>query len=187
MRILRHPSNYGKGHAVKTGVGAARGVYVGFMDADLSTALECLDPAMDGLRHGAAVVIGSRRAPGARIHAPQSWTRRLGSALFRRAAGAAVGLDGVSDSQCGFKFFAGAVARELFALQTLRGYLFDVEILAIARRRGHAVREIPVAWQERTHGRSITLRLIYETLRDLGRVRRRVAALPDATRSAVAR
>ena len=42
-----------------------------------------------------------------------------------------VGLCGIRDTQCGFKFFRGE-APAIFARQQIDGYMFDVEILCLA-------------------------------------------------------
>ncbi len=42
--------------------------------------------------------------------------------VFMRAA---TGLREIADTQCGFKFFHGDVARRLFALQQIDGYMYD--------------------------------------------------------------
>jgi dolichyl-phosphate beta-glucosyltransferase len=55
-------------------------------------------------------------------------------------------MNGVKDTQCGFKLFRGEVARELFAAATVDGFAFDVEILLLARGR-FRVTEVPVVWR----------------------------------------
>jgi hypothetical protein len=67
-------------------------------------------------------------------------------------------LPGIQDSQCGFKILRGPVAHELFdALLLYREdapppagpavTAFDVELLYLARRRGHRIAAVPVVWQ----------------------------------------
>jgi len=179
FRLLRSLENRGKGHAVRMGMLAARGHYMGFMDADLSTDLSAIKPALAWLERGRDIVVGSRRVAGARILVPQPWPRRLASRAFRVACHWLVGLRGVQDSQCGFKFFRGAVARELFSLQTIEGFLFDVEVLALAQRRGYSLVEMPVAWTNRRQSRLRLLPMGYRVLRDLLRIRWRLARLRD--------
>jgi len=48
------------------------------------------------------------------------------------------------DFQCGFKGFRRNVAQELFSLQQINGFSFDVEVLFIARKRGFIIKEIPI-------------------------------------------
>jgi hypothetical protein len=52
----------------------------------------------------------------------------------------------LQDTQCGFKCFRAAAAEDLFRRQTLTGWSFDVEVLAIARRRGYSIAEIGIPW-----------------------------------------
>jgi dolichyl-phosphate beta-glucosyltransferase len=58
----------------------------------------------------------------------------------------AVLLDGLEDTQCGFKLFRGPVARSLFDRATINRFAFDVEILALARQEGLSIQEVPVTW-----------------------------------------
>jgi hypothetical protein len=55
-------------------------------------------------------------------------------------------LPGLQDTQCGFKCFRAVVAEDIFRFQTLAGWAFDVEVLAIARRRGYHIAEVPIPW-----------------------------------------
>jgi dolichyl-phosphate beta-glucosyltransferase len=42
--------------------------------------------------------------------------------------------------------FSRETAEDLFAVQLMNGIGFDVELLYIARRRGYAIREVPITW-----------------------------------------
>ena len=53
---------------------------------------------------------------------------------------------GLADTQCGFKCFSGSVAQELFSLQRVYGFAFDVEILFLARKRKLRIKEVPIDW-----------------------------------------
>jgi dolichyl-phosphate beta-glucosyltransferase len=57
-----------------------------------------------------------------------------------------VRLPGITDTQCGFKFFRAAAAQDLFARQRVDGYMFDVEVLRLALRGGLRVKEVGVRW-----------------------------------------
>jgi glycosyltransferase involved in cell wall biosynthesis len=136
----------GKGAAVRRGVLSSEARVVGYHDADLATPLEALEPAIRALNEGADIAVASRRCPGSRIHGPQPPLRRLSGNLFHLAAGKVA--RGVHDTQCGFKFMRGTVARELFAELATDGFAFDVELLAKAQALGHRIVEIPVTWTE---------------------------------------
>ena len=69
------------------------------------------------------------------------------SRLFHRAAVLVAGLPRwITDSQCGFKVYQGKAARELFAGLSTPGYLFELEIILKALRRGYRLEEFPVEW-----------------------------------------
>ena len=60
---------------------------------------------------------------------------------------------GVLDTQNGFKLFKSESAKEIFRRQTLRRWAFDVEILAIARKLGYKIKEVPIEWVDSGHSR----------------------------------
>jgi len=96
---------------------------------------------------GVEAVIGTRRG-GAKIEKAQPLYRRLGSTGFLYFMQTVVGLPGINDTQCGFKFFQRNAAKELFRRQQVDAYMFDVEILAIARRLGYRIQQVPVRWRD---------------------------------------
>jgi dolichyl-phosphate beta-glucosyltransferase len=136
----------GKGLAVRTGLLATQAPVVGFCDADMATDLSALDTAIGLLAAGHQVVIGSRGLRESVVESRSSMVRRAGARVFRAVAAAIV--PGSTDTQCGFKFFAGPLART--AAESLRtsGFSFDVELLAACLRLGATVTEIPVQWRD---------------------------------------
>lgn len=136
----------GKGVAVRAGLLATTAPFVGFCDADMATDLAALDVAVRLLAEGRPVVIGSRTLSGSVTDHRRSRTRRAGAAVFRTLARRLV--PGVSDTQCGFKFFAGPLARAAAMSLRTAGFAFDVELLDGCLRRGATVTEIPVRWRD---------------------------------------
>ncbi|MFI8962797.1 glycosyltransferase [Streptomyces sp. NPDC053493] len=136
----------GKGAAVRRGIETSSARFVGYADADNATPIETLDPVMELLRAGHGAVIASRHAPGARLAVEQSPLRRSGGALFRTLAH--LTLPGVADTQCGFKFFPGPLAREIVRDCHIDGFAFDVELLARVVKAGGDVVEVPVEWTD---------------------------------------
>ena len=63
---------------------------------------------------------------------------------------------GISDTQCGFKLFAGDVVGPIFARTRIDRFGFDVEVLALAQRLGIPVAEVPVRWRN-SPGSRVTL------------------------------
>ncbi|MEW6754021.1 MAG: dolichyl-phosphate beta-glucosyltransferase [Candidatus Latescibacterota bacterium] len=148
VRCLRNPANRGKGYSVRHGVQQAAGQRIGFMDADYKTDIAALDTAMERLDQGADGAIGDRTLGGTRIAVARRRHRQVGSRLFRILLQHAMGLQEFGDTQCGFKFFQAPVARHLFARQRIDGFMFDVEILLLARRAGYRIDRIPVVWSD---------------------------------------
>jgi dolichyl-phosphate beta-glucosyltransferase len=170
----------GKGAAVRVGVSHSTARWVGYCDADLSTSPRAVDAGIEMLRRGYQVVVGSRRCEGGGYIVPQSLARRIGSQAFHLVAGRLV--PGISDTQCGFKLFAGEAARRLFTLSVVSGFAFDVEILALGRQEGMAMIEIPVEWSDR---RGSTFRPTSDGLRafsDLRVVTRALMREPGVTK-----
>lgn len=167
--IVLHDDRPGKGLAVKTGMLAASGDYRFICDADLSMpATEIsrfLPPALAGVEIG----IASREAPGA-IRYNEPPLRHLSGRVFNTLVRIIV-LHGLQDTQCGFKCFTRKAAETLFPLQTIPGWTFDVEILAMAQKLGMTIAEVPIPWYY--HGDS-KVRVIRDSLkmtRDLFRIR----------------
>ena len=55
-------------------------------------------------------------------------------------------VSGFMDTQCGFKCFHETAGRDLFQVQRLDGWTFDVEVLFIAQHRGYRIVEVPIQW-----------------------------------------
>ena len=170
--IRTNPSAHGKGHAVKTGMLAANGEWVFFMDADLSVPLRFVGGFLED-SEGADVLIGSRRHPLSVIPVRQPASRELAGRLFNRALRLA-GVTRFSDTQCGVKAFRQGAARAIFARLRQTGFGFDVEALALAEALGFRVRELPVEWSDSPGSKLRPLRDGISSLRDAVLAARRV-------------
>ena len=183
----------GKGVAVRAGLLATQAPFVGFCDADMATDLSALDVAVSFLAAGHPLVIGSRGVDGSVIDARSSMLRGAGSALFRTVAHAI--LPGTADTQCGFKFFAGPLARAAVRPLRTAGFAFDVELLATCLHLGATVTEIPVIWQDMAGSTFSVRRHSAAVFRDLAAIwlRSRIlhglpaAGVPARTPAAAAR
>jgi len=144
LMLLRNMSRCGKGAAVRKGFLNGSGKYIVFCDADLSTSIEEIDNFLKWLETGYDVIIGSRRLPESEIQGGQPYTRTLARYFFQCLAKTVV--RGFSDTQCGFKCFTREAARDIFNRQKIDGYAFDVEVLYIAKKLNHKVKELPVKW-----------------------------------------
>jgi dolichyl-phosphate beta-glucosyltransferase len=136
----------GKGVAVRTGLLATRAPFVGFCDADMATDLAALDVALGLLTAGSSLVVGSRGLAASVVENRHSAVRRAGAAVFRAMARRVV--PGATDTQCGFKFFSGPLARAAALRLTTPGFAFDIELIALCQRLGASLTEFPVHWQD---------------------------------------
>lgn len=171
--ILKHPTNRGKGAAVRTGIAAARGDVIGFIDADNATDLGALAPMIAALGPNVAAVFGSRHAPGSSVTGAPA-IRGLMGRVFNHVVQAAAGTT-IRDTQCGAKVFRAPAARLAFAGAAVDGFAFDVEILRRLLAMGLGVIEYPVTWHY-VHGTKIRLTTPFTMLRDIARIRLSKAA-----------
>ncbi|MFZ5365142.1 MAG: dolichyl-phosphate beta-glucosyltransferase [Patescibacteria group bacterium] len=142
--LLRHAENQGKGAAVRTGVEAAQGKYILFTDADNSTPIEELDKFWHK-KEQYDILIGSRHSIGSEIQVKQPWHRNIITYIGNKMIRIILGLK-LKDTQCGFKIFRGEVAKDLFGLQKINRWAFDMEILYLAKKKLYSAKEIPVTW-----------------------------------------
>lgn len=169
---LEYHPNAGKGRAVRTGVLASRGNHVAFTDADLSTPIEEVDRGLAVLvaldNPGARIVIGSRAVRGARVGQKQPLYRRVSARMFNLLRDGITGVHTLRDTQCGLKVFDGPLARAIFSMQVIDGFMFDVETVYIAQRMGIVISELGVAWDDDPDSRvrfTSALRLLPDLVR----------------------
>jgi glycosyltransferase involved in cell wall biosynthesis len=147
-RVLLNPGNRGKGYTVRHGMLEARGEWALFTDADLSSPIEELEKLAAAVdRERARGAIGSRALDRSLIGVRQPLFREYVGRFFNLVIRAVTGLP-FHDTQCGFKLFETAAAREVFKRQRLDGFGFDVEVLFIARQMECRIVEVPVRWND---------------------------------------
>jgi dolichyl-phosphate beta-glucosyltransferase len=147
IQVTGHAERLGKGRGVREAVAMATGEIIGYADADYKVPIEEFDKIAPLLKEF-EVVSGSRALNRALIERRQPLYRRVGSMGFAVFMQAVVGLRGITDSQCGFKFFRRDTALKLFGRQKIDGYMFDVEILTLAQLFGCRMKEVPIRWRD---------------------------------------
>ncbi len=156
IRVIQNPGNRGKGYTVRNGMLAAQGDWALFTDADLSAPIAELERLWSAAeRSGVQVAIGSRAVDRSLVGVHQPWLREAMGRIFNLWVRLITSLP-FRDTQCGFKLFESAAAREIFRRQRLEGFGFDVEVLVIARRLGYRTVEVAVRWNN-AEGTKVTL------------------------------
>jgi len=181
IRVFVTPVNRGKGHAVRAGVEAARGAWILVTDADLSTPPADARRLFDAASAADGLAIGSRRMRGARILVRQPLHREILGFVFAGLRRILV-LPVLRDTQCGFKVFRTDVARRLFAQAREDRFIYDLEILLLARVAGLRIPEVPVRWSDDPRSQVHAARASGEMSLGLLRLARRRLALLAAPR-----
>lgn len=145
VRLIDNDLNRGKGHAVKTGILSAKGVYRIFMDADLAVPVEFVVTCIQQLQKGGNVVIGSRRLVESSIKVPEGAMRVFMGNVYLILAKLFLGLK-VSDVTCGLKGFKDKAAIDIFRRSKIERWGYDAEIIFLANILGYRIDEMPVDW-----------------------------------------
>jgi glycosyltransferase involved in cell wall biosynthesis len=147
LRLLRHERNLGKGAALRTGFGAARGRIVIVQDADCEydprEYEHVLVPILDGV---ADVVYGSRFLGGP--HRVLFFWHYLGNKFLTLLCNAVSNLN-VSDMETGCKAFRREVV-DSFKIEENR-FGVEPEMTIKVARGGWRVYEVPIAYFGRTY------------------------------------
>jgi glycosyltransferase involved in cell wall biosynthesis len=148
VRVVRLPSNRGKGAAVRAGIAEARGGLVVIQDADLEYDPADIPKLLDPLRSGVAdAVYGTRLRGGEPQRAHMFWhyvgnrfLSLLTNVLFNTT---------ISDIEVGYKAFRGDLIRSL----ELRSddFAFEAEVTAKILRRQVRLYEVPISYYGRTY------------------------------------
>jgi dolichyl-phosphate beta-glucosyltransferase len=155
LEILRL-SHRGKALTVRDAMlsvsGGSDAQYLLMLDADNEVSVTHLATVEWSIDPDTIYIARRVRETGGALGATPSGFRRLMSTGMRIAARTLLGLP-YRDTQCGFKLFPRHLAFELFSQQRSASWVFDAEILVIARRSGIPIREVPVVWEPRGESR----------------------------------
>lgn len=136
-------STKGKGYAVKVAMHKVEARYKMFMDADMATPLHHLEEFHRYMKGGTDVIIGLRNLTESH-KGLRKFISTFGNILVRVFLGLKI-----KDTQCGFKAFRSEVADDLFGNQRIESWGFDMELLAIAHKRGYSIQTVPIPdWQD---------------------------------------
>jgi dolichyl-phosphate beta-glucosyltransferase len=170
VRVFQEAKS-GKGLAVQRGMLEACGEYRFMCDADLSMPIQQVNRFLPPVLTDFDIAIASREAPGAiRYHEPlyRHWGGRAINLIIRILA-----LPGLRDTQCGFKCFRASIAEDLFRVQTLARWAFDIELLYVASQRSYRIIEVPIPWYYRPESKVNVVRDAVQMIADILAIRRK--------------
>jgi glycosyltransferase involved in cell wall biosynthesis len=180
MRVVTHPTNRGKGAAVRTGVGEALGDYLVILDADLEydprDIPRLVEPVLDGRTD---VVYGSRTFGS---HTAFSYWYVVGNKVITTAANILFNCY-LSDLETGYKLMPVDMYRSLGIRAD--GFGVEAEVTGKLLRRGVRPYEVPISYQARSReeGKKITWVDGVEALWILVRERLRKRPAPQLRRA----
>jgi glycosyltransferase involved in cell wall biosynthesis len=172
-RALRLDQNQGKGGAVRTGMLAASGEVIAYVDADMNVAPTHLPRALEMIESGAELVVGRRELSS--YASDEGLARVLAGGLVQITRRLLV-LRGIRDTQCGFKVFRRALARDVFSRTRIRSFAFDIEVLFLAQQSGARIEQMPVRADYRGESTFNVRKHLPVFLRDIVQIRRNALA-----------
>ena len=144
LLVVRHPRNQGKGSAIRTGLGHARGDLVLIQDADLEYDPDDWPSLLKPVLKGKAEVVYGSRFRGERQDAG------LSNWLANRFLSVATNLlydSSLSDMGSSSKLFERRILDEITIESD--GFGFEPEITAKVLRGGHRIYEVPISHSAR--------------------------------------
>ena len=140
VEMVRHPSNLGKGSALRTGFQWA--LSHGFdgvvtLDADGQHDPSAIPLLVKAAGNGADLVLGSRFAKFEEMAGLRRHWNRFGAWCMKKRTG----FD-ISDSQSGFRYYSARLLRSVEL--SASGYELEMEILLKAWRAGFIIYSVPV-------------------------------------------
>jgi len=167
-QLIKNP-HQGKAATIATGVKLASGENILFTDFDQATPLSEIEKLIPFLKKNYEIVIGSREVKGSKREKEPFYRHLMGKGF--NIIVQLFALEGLHDTQCGFKLFKSEVAKELFKqLKVYKSELiknaftgaFDVEVLFLAQKKGYKIAEVPVEWR---HYKTIRVNPIKDSFR----------------------
>ena len=175
IKVVDVQPNQGKGNALKTGVAHASADWILTLDADMAASPLVLLSWMDRIMvfQLDTIYIGSRTHKESDVDA--LLMRRIIGGIYNLVIRLNTSLQ-ISDTQCGFKLYPVAIAKEVFEKLVTVGWAHDIEILARAKQKGAKIENMPLKWVHR-EGAKINvftdgLKMFAETIR-IGRMLRK--------------
>ena len=159
--------NMGKGAAVRRAALASTGDIVMYTDCDLAYGTAIIPEAVKYMRENGFDLLAGSRAIHPEGYEGYTFIRKLTSKTYLA----------VLTLFAGFKLFEGKLARRIFSLAETNGWAFDFELFMLANREAARIGDFPVKVVNHRESRISVLRDSIKMLRELRRIKKRVASL----------
>lgn len=168
-QVIANKEHKGKGYAVRTGINAADGKFIMYADSgkcvpydNILTGLKILKKDECDIAHG------SRKLSESKITMPQTLYRRICSRIFHRISIHFIGIPAeLTDTQCGFKIYKGETAHQLYNDCQTDGFMFEIEIILRAIKKGFRIKEFAITWSCDRDSRLKPSRSIWKVISEL--------------------
>ncbi|MCR5047680.1 MAG: glycosyltransferase family 2 protein [Saccharofermentans sp.] len=142
IKYAGYDKNRGKGGAIRHGVSEAKGDIIGFIDADLDIDPSHLVRYYEHMEQtGCDVVIGSKMHKDSKLDYPPM--RRFVSWGYFIILKVLFGMN-IKDTQTGIKLYKAPLIKKVAPMLKVKGYAFDIEVLALCAHEGAVIDQMPV-------------------------------------------
>lgn len=171
--FINRKENKGKLFSVQEGLLKASGKFRLFTDADGATPIKTLDGFWPHMESGENVIIGSRDLAQSKIEKHQPFIKEFLGNMGNYLIQFTLNLRGIKDTQCGFKVFSQEVVKKIIPQMKAIRWGGDFEILALAKKMGYKIIEVPVVWIDSGQS-TVGIKGYIQTLKELFQVKWRM-------------
>ena len=148
VRVIQHPSNRGKGAAIRTGITAATGDYVGIQDADLEYDPADLGKLLVPLDQGLADAVYGSRFMSNDYHRVLYYWHSVGNRLLTTASNMLTNIN-LTDMETCYKVFRRELIQSIPIEENRFG--FEPEITVKLAKRNVRIYEVGISYAGRTY------------------------------------
>lgn len=148
VRVIQHPTNRGKGAAIRTGITAATGDYVGIQDADLEYDPTDLGKLLVPLDQGLADAVYGSRFMSNDYHRVLYYWHSVGNRLLTTASNMLTNIN-LTDMETCYKVFRRELIQSIPLEEDRFG--FEPEITVKLAKRNVRIYEVGISYAGRTY------------------------------------
>ena len=172
LRVVPNKTYLGKGQLMRRAVSVTTGDAVICVDTDLAFGTEIFSDALDEIKSGTDVVIGSRRM----LHGSlvgYTLPRRITSFIYNTFV-RLIGGCRFTDVNCAFRAYSGKAARRIYSITKTNGYAIHYESAMIAYKMRCRIKELPIHVMGTTGIDRDLLRNAFKTCAEVEKTMRRL-------------